>query len=150
MIVVPRHYENRKTILVTGSAGFWGSHLIGRLLADGNEGACVGNFFTGPKRNIELLSNDLRFEFIRHDVAFPLCLGVGAINILGLAKHLSCKILQAFTGGVYGNPEIDPPVESCWGTILIYGDGSQTRPFCYVDELIDSMVRTPLPAAGLR
>jgi len=234
VIVVPRHYENRKSVLVTGGAGFLGSHLIDRLLADGNEVVCIDNFFTGSKHNIEHLFDDPRFEFIRHDVTFPLYLEVdeifnlacpaspihyqhdpvqttktsvhGAINMLGLAKRLGCKILQASTSEVYGDPEINPQVESYWGRvnpigprscydegkrcaetlffdyhrqhaletkvvrifntygprmhandgrvvsnfivqalqgkpITIYGDGSQTRSFCYVDDLIEGMVR---------
>ena len=229
-----RLYDSRKRILVTGGAGFLGSHLIDRLLGEGHEVLCVDNLFTGSKRNIEHLHGVARFEFIRHDVTFPLYVEVdeiynlacpaspihyqydpvqttktsvhGAINMLGLAKRLNCRILQASTSEVYGDPVIHPQVESYWGNvnpiglrscydegkrcaetlffdyrrqhgleikvarifntygprmhpadgrvvsnfimqalqgqaITIYGDGSQTRLFCYVEDLIDGLVR---------
>ncbi len=228
-----RNYEATKRVLVTGGAGFLGSHLIDRLLAQGHDVVCVDNLFTGTKRNIEHLFGNPRFEFIRHDVTFPLYLEVdeiynlacpaspihyqhdpvqttktsvhGAINMLGLAKRLRCPILQASTSEVYGDPTVHPQVESYWGNvnpigprscydegkrcaetlffdyhrqhglsikvarifntygprmhpndgrvvsnfivqalkgepITIYGDGSQTRSFCYVDDMIDAFV----------
>ena len=224
----------KKRILVTGGAGFIGSHLCKKLLNDGNEIICVDNFFTGNKRNILDLINDPYFEVIRHDITFPLYLEVdeiynlacpaspinyqidpvqttktsvhGAINMLGLAKRLKIKILQASTSEVYGDPEVHPQVEEYWGRvnpigirscydeskrcaetlffdyhrqnklnikvvrifntygpnmqpddgrvvsnfivqslkgkdITIYGDGSQTRSFCYVDDLIDGFIK---------
>ena len=229
-----RLYESRKRILVTGGAGFLGSHLIDRLLADGHEVLCVDNLFTGTKRNIEHLIGNPLFEFMRHDVTFPLYVEAdeiynlacpaspihyqhdpvqttktsvhGAINMLGLAKRLRCRILQASTSEVYGDPEVHPQREAYWGKvnpigpracydegkrcaetlffdyhrqngleikvarifntygprmhpadgrvvsnfivqalknepITIYGDGKQTRSFCYVDDLIDGLVR---------
>jgi UDP-glucuronate decarboxylase len=229
-----RLYESRKRILVTGGAGFIGSHLIDRLLAQGHEVLCVDNLFTGNKRNIDHLHTHPRFEFMRHDVTMPLYVEVdeiynlacpaspihyqhdpvqttktsvhGAINMLGLAKRLRCKIFQASTSEVYGDPAVHPQPESYWGNvnpigprscydegkrcaetlffdyhrqhgldikvarifntygprmhpndgrvvsnfivqalsnepITIYGDGSQTRSFCYVDDLIDGFVR---------
>lgn len=231
---MPRSYDSTKRILVTGGAGFLGSHLCERLLSDGHEVICVDNFFTGTKRNIiHLLDNPL-FELIRHDVTFPLYLEVdeiynlacpaspihyqhdpvqttktsvhGAINMLGLAKRLGAKILQASTSEVYGDPSVHPQTEDYWGNvnpigerscydegkrcaetlffdyrrqlglkikvarifntygprmhpadgrvvsnfivqalrgepITLYGDGEQTRSFCYVDELIDALMR---------
>jgi len=229
-----RQYDSRKRILVTGGAGFLGSHLIDRLLAQGHEILCVDNLFTGTKRNIEHLANHNRFEFMRHDVTFPLFVEVdqifnlacpaspihyqhdpvqttktavhGAINMLGLAKRLRCPILQASTSEVYGDPTEHPQSESYWGNvnpigprscydegkrcaetlffdynrqhnleikvarifntygprmhpadgrvvsnfimqalkndpITIYGDGSQTRSFCYVDDLVGGLVK---------
>jgi UDP-glucuronate decarboxylase len=229
-----RLYNNRKRILVTGGAGFLGSHLVDRLLKEGNEVVCADNLFTGTKRNIEHLHGNPRFEFIRHDVTFPLYVEVdeiynlacpaspiqyqhdpvqttktsvhGAINMLGLAKRLKCRILQASTSEVYGDPAVHPQTEDYWGhvnpigprscydegkrcaetlffdyhrqcnleikvarifntygprmhpsdgrvvsnfiiqalneePITLYGDGSQTRSFCYVDDLIDGLVR---------
>ena len=140
-----RLYDSRKRILVTGGAGFLGSHLIDRLLGEGHEVLCVDNLFTGSKRNIEHLHGVARFEFIRHDVTFPLYVEVdeiynlacpaspihyqydpvqttktsvhGAINMLGLAKRLNCRILQASTSEVYGDPVIHPQVESYWGNV---------------------------------
>lgn len=229
-----RSYGNCKRVLVTGGAGFLGSHLIDRLLSDGHEVVCVDNLFTGTKRNIEHLHENPRFEFLRHDITFPLYVEVdeiynlacpaspvqyqhdpvqttktsvhGAINMLGLAKRLNCRILQASTSEVYGDPAIHPQTEQYWGNvnpigprscydegkrcaetlffdyhrqcgleikvarifntygprmhradgrvvsnfiiqalngepITLYGDGSQTRSFCYVDDLIDGLVR---------
>ena len=223
-----------KTILVTGGAGFLGSHLCDRLVSEGNEVVCVDNLFTGSKDNIRHLLDNDRFEFIRHDVTFPLYLEVdqiynlacpaspvhyqydpvqttktsvhGAINMLGLAKRTGARVFQASTSEVYGDPEVHPQPESYWGRvnpigirscydegkrcaetlffdyhrqhgteikvarifntygprmnpedgrvvsnfvvqalknepITIYGDGSQTRSFCYVDDLIRGFVR---------
>jgi UDP-glucuronate decarboxylase len=231
---MPRLYDSRKRILVTGGAGFLGSHLIDRLLDQGHEVLCIDNLFTGTKRNIEHLHGHPCFEFIRHDVTFPLYLEVdeiynlacpaspihyqhdpvqttktsvhGAINMLGLAKRLRCRILQASTSEVYGDPSIHPQTEDYWGNvnpigprscydegkrcaetlffdyhrqhgleikvarifntygprmhpadgrvvsnfivqalkgepITLYGDGNQTRSFCYVDDLIDGFIR---------
>ena len=224
----------RKRILVTGGAGFLGSHLCERLLGEGNEVICLDNFFTGDKENIKHLMNDPFFEVIRHDVTLPIYLEVdeiynlacpaspphyqfdpvattktsvmGAINMLGLAKRCKAKILQASTSEVYGDPEIHPQTEDYRGSvnpigiracydegkrcaetlffdyyrqhgvdikvmrifntygpnmdpydgrvvsnfivqalkgedITIYGDGKQTRSFCYVDDLIEGMIR---------
>lgn len=224
----------RKRILVTGGAGFLGSHLCRRLINDGHEVICVDNFFTGEKANLADLLVHPRFEVIRHDVTFPLYVEVdeiynmacpaspihyqndpvqttktsvhGAINMLGLAKRLGAKILQASTSEVYGDPEVHPQVEGYWGRvnpigvrscydegkrcaetlffdykrqhdltirvarifntygpnmhvndgrvvsnfivqalngepITLYGDGGQTRSFCYVDDMIDALVR---------
>ena len=226
--------SNQKTILVTGGAGFLGSHLCDRLIAQGHEVVCVDNFFTGTKRNIEHLIGNPRFELVRHDVTFPLFIEVdqiynlacpaspvhyqhdpvqttktsvhGAINMLGLAKRLKCRIFQASTSEVYGDPSQHPQTESYWGNvnpigtrscydegkrcaetlffdyhrqhnleikvarifntygprmhpndgrvvsnfivqalkgepITIYGDGQQTRSFCYVDDLIEGFIR---------
>ncbi|MGB4069086.1 MAG: UDP-glucuronic acid decarboxylase family protein [Nitrospira sp.] len=223
-----------KKILVTGGAGFLGSHLCDRLIAAGHEVLCVDNYFTGSKRNIEHLLAHSRFEVLRHDVTFPLYVEVdeiynlacpaspihyqsdpvqttktsvhGAINMLGLAKRVKAHILQASTSEVYGDPEVHPQPESYWGKVnpvgvrscydegkrcaetlffdywrqhklkikvarifntygprmhpndgrvvsnfivqalkeepvTIYGDGSQTRSFCYVDDLVDGMIR---------
>ena len=231
---VARSYGTRKRILVTGGAGFLGSHLIDRLLSDGHEVLCVDNLFTGTKRNIEHLHTNPRFEFMRHDVTFPLYVEVdeiynlacpaspihyqhdpvqttktsvhGAINMLGLAKRLKCRILQASTSEVYGDPAVHPQTEDYWGhvnpigprscydegkrcaetlffdyhrqtgleikvarifntygprmhradgrvvsnfiiqalagePITLYGDGSQTRSFCFVSDLVDGLVR---------
>jgi len=228
-----RNYDSRKRILVTGGAGFLGSHLCDRLLGQGHEVLCVDNLFTGTKRNIDHLHANPRFEFLRHDVTFPLFIEVdeiynlacpaspihyqhdpvqttktsvhGAINMLGLAKRLRCRIFQASTSEVYGDPHIHPQPESYWGNvnpvgirscydegkrcaetlffdyhrqhkleikvarifntygprmhpadgrvvsnfivqalknepITIYGEGQQTRSFCYVDDLIDAFV----------
>jgi len=225
---------NGRTILVTGGSGFLGSFLCEKLLELGNDVICLDNFYTGSKRNILHLLGNTHFELIRHDVTFPLYVEVdeiynlacpaspihyqrdpvqtvktcvhGAINMLGLAKRLGVKILQASTSEVYGDPAIHPQVESYWGNvnpigvrscydegkrcaetlfncyrmqcglpvkivrifntygprmhphdgrvvsnfilqalqdqpITIYGDGSQTRSFCYRDDLIDAMIR---------
>ncbi len=229
-----RSYSARKRILVTGGAGFLGSHLCDRLVGDGHEVLCVDNFFTGDKSNITHLLRHERFELLRHDITFPLFVEVdeiynlacpaspvhyqhdpvqttktsvhGAINMLGLAKRLKVKILQASTSEVYGDPAVHPQTEDYWGhvnpigprscydegkrcaetlffdyhrqhglaikvarifntygprmhladgrvvsnfivqalngqPITLYGDGSQTRSFCYVDDLIDGLVR---------
>lgn len=229
-----RAYDSRKRILVTGGAGFLGSHLIDRLIAAGHEVVCVDNFFTGTKRNIEHLRGHSLFELIRHDITFPLYIEVdeiynlacpaspihyqhdpvqttktsvlGAINMLGLAKRLKCRILQASTSEVYGDPDVHPQREDYWGrvnpigarscydegkrcaetlffdyhrqlrlnikvarifntygprmhpadgrvvsnfiiqalrgqVVSIYGDGSQTRSFCYVSDLVDGLIR---------
>jgi UDP-glucuronate decarboxylase len=224
----------KKRILVTGGAGFLGSHLCKRLLNDGNDVICADNFFTGTKDNIISLLNNPHFEILRHDVTFPLYVEVdeiynlacpaspvhyqhdpvqttktsvhGAINMLGLAKRVKAKIFQASTSEVYGDPQVHPQNESYWGhvnpigfrscydegkrcaetlffdyrrqhrlkikvarifntygpnmhpndgrvvsnfivqalrnqPITIYGDGSQSRSFCYVDDLIEAFVR---------
>lgn len=229
-----RLYDSRKRILVTGGAGFIGSHLIDRLLEQGHEVLCADNLFTGTKRNIDHLHNHPRFEFMRHDVTFPLYVEVdeiynlacpaspvhyqhdpvqttktsvhGAINVLGLAKRLKAKVFQASTSEVYGDPSVHPQPESYWGNvnpigirscydegkrcaetlffdyhrqhrieikvarifntygprmhhadgrvvsnfivqalrgepITIYGDGSQTRSFCFVDDLVEGFLR---------
>ena len=221
-------------VLVTGGAGFVGSHLCERLIADGCEVLCIDNFFTGRRSNIAHLLTHPRFELMRHDVTFPLYVEVdqiynlacpaspvhyqhdpvqttktsvhGAINMLGLAKRLGAKILQASTSEVYGDPHVHPQTEDYWGhvnpigprscydegkrcaetlffdyhrqhclrikvvrifntygprmlpndgrvvsnfivqalsgqPITLYGDGTQTRSFCYVDDLIEAMVR---------
>jgi UDP-glucuronate decarboxylase len=226
------HLETRT--LITGGAGFLGSHLCERLLAEGADVICVDNFFTGARRNIEHLLDHKHFELVRHDVTFPLYIEVdqiynlacpaspihyqhdpvqttktsvhGAINMLGLAKRLRAKILQASTSEVYGDPSVHPQIEEYWGNvnpiglrscydegkrcaetlffdywrqhklrikvarifntygprmhpndgrvvsnfivqallgrdITVYGDGAQTRSFCYVDELVDGLVR---------
>ena len=147
-----RSYGTRKQILVTGGAGFLGSHLIDRLLSDGHEVLCVDNLFTGTKRNIEHLHANPRFEFMRHDVTFPLYVEVdeiynlacpaspihyqhdpvqttktsvhGAINMLGLAKRLKCRILQASTSEVYGDPAVHPQTEDYWGNVNPIGPRS--------------------------
>ena len=229
-----RAYSEQKRILVTGGAGFLGSHLCERLVAEGHEVLCVDNLFTGSRRNIGHLLNNPAFEFMRHDVTFPLYVEVdeiynlacpaspihyqhdpvqttktsvhGAINLLGLAKRLGVKILQASTSEVYGDPSVHPQTEDYWGhvnpigkrscydegkrcaetlffdyhrqmglgikvarifntygprmhpndgrvvsnfivhalqgkDITLYGDGSQTRSFCYVDDTIDGLIR---------
>ena len=227
-------YGNIKKILVTGGAGFLGSHLCERLLSQGHEILCVDNFYTGTRSNIEKFLGEPRFEFMRHDVTFPLYVEVdeiynlacpaspihyqfdpvqttktsvhGAINMLGLAKRTKARILQASTSEVYGDPEVHPQPEEYWGRvnpigfrscydegkrcaetlffdyhrqhgleikvirifntygprmhpndgrvvsnlimqalkgedITLYGDGQQTRSFCYVDDLIEAMIR---------
>ncbi len=224
----------RKKILITGGGGFIGSHLCERLLNAGNEVLCVDNFFTGEKDNIVHLMSSPFFEVLRHDITFPLYVEVneiynlacpaspvhyqfdpvqtvktavhGAINMLGLAKRLKVKILQASTSEVYGNPAVHPQPEGYWGSvnpiglrscydegkrcaetlffdyhrqhklkikvarifntygprmhlndgrvvsnfiiqalkggdITVYGDGSQTRSFCYVDDMIEGLIK---------
>ena len=226
--------SNRKRVLVTGGAGFLGSHLCERLLKEGNDVLCVDNFYSGTKDNIAYLLPNPYFELIRHDIIFPLHVEVdeiynlacpaspvhyqrdpvqttktsvhGAINMLGLAKRVGAKILQASTSEVYGDPEVHPQREDYWGRvnpvgvrscydegkrcaetlffdywrqhaldikvmrifntygprmhpndgrvvsnfivqalrgedISIYGDGLQTRSFCYVDDLIEAFIR---------
>ena len=226
--------SNRKRILVTGGAGFLGSHLCERLLSEGNDVICLDNFYSGAKDNISHLLNNPFFELIRHDVTMPLYTEVdeiynlacpvspihyqkdpvqttktsvhGAINMLGLAKRTKAKIFQSSTSEVYGDPEVHPQSENYWGRvnpagirscydegkrcaetlffdywrqhdleikvarifntygprmhpndgrvvsnfimqalsnrdITIYGDGSQTRSFCYVDDLIDGFIK---------
>ena len=225
---------HRKRILITGGAGFLGSHLCERLLKEGNDILCLDSFFTGTKHNVIHLMDDHNFELIRHDVEFPIHIEVdeiynlacpaspphyqhnpihtnktsvlGAINMLGLAKRNKAKIMQASTSEVYGDPQVHPQTEDYWGNvnpigirscydegkrcaetlffdyyrqhnlkikvarifntygpnmhpndgrvvsnfiiqalknedITIYGDGSQSRSFCYVDELIDGFIR---------
>ncbi|HPE34247.1 MAG TPA: SDR family oxidoreductase [Bacteroidales bacterium] len=224
----------RKRILVTGGAGFLGSHLCERLLGDGHDVICLDNYFTGQKQNVVHLINHPYFELVRHDVTMPYFIEVdeiynlacpaspvhyqynpiktvktsvmGAINMLGLAKRIRAKVLQASTSEVYGDPEIHPQTESYWGhvnpigeracydegkraaetlfvnyhkqngvrikiirifntygprmhpndgrvvsnfimqalhnkDITMYGDGMQTRSFCYVDDLLEGMIR---------
>ena len=224
----------RKRILVTGGAGFLGSHLCERLVADGHDVLCVDNFYTGTKRNVAHLLDNANFELMRHDVTFPLYVEVdeiynlacpaspihyqfdpvqttktsvhGAINMLGLAKRVKAKLLQASTSEVYGDARVHPQTEDYWGHVnpigprscydegkrcaetlctdyrrqhgldvriarifntygprmhprdgrvvsnfvmqalageplTVYGDGTQTRCFCYVDDLIDGLIR---------
>jgi UDP-glucuronate decarboxylase len=228
-------------ILITGGAGFLGSHLCERLLAEGHDVLCLDNFFTGSKANINHLLGNPHFECIRHDVINPIYLEVdqiynlacpaspvhyqinpiktiktnvmGAINTLGLAKRVKARILQASTSEVYGNPEVDPQQEDYWGrvnpigirscydegkraaeclmmdyhrqnqvevkiarifntygprmavcdgrvvsnfivqalkgeSLTVYGDGSQTRSFCYVDDLVEGLIRMMNSAEG--
>ena len=227
-------YALRKRVLVTGGAGFLGSHLCERLLADGHDVLCVDNFYTGTKDNIKALLDNGNFELLRHDVTFPLYVEVdeiynlacpaspvhyqfdpvqttktsvhGAINMLGLAKRVKARILHASTSEVYGDPQVHPQRENYWGhvnpvgarscydegkrcaetlffdyhrqhrlgikvarifntygprmhpndgrvvsnfilqalrgqPITVYGKGRQTRSFCYVDDLVDGLVR---------
>ena len=235
-----RRYNPRRRVLVTGGAGFLGSHLIDRLLERGDEVVCADNLFTGTKRNIDHLHDHPRFEFVRHDVTFPLYIEVdeiynlacpaspvhyqhdpvqttktsvhGAINMLGLAKRLKARIFQASTSEVYGDPSVHPQTEAYWGNVnpigprscydegkrcaetlffdyhrqhrldirvarifntygprmhpndgrvvsnfivqalqgqdlTLYGDGLQTRSFCYVDDLVEGFLRfMDLPA----
>jgi UDP-glucuronate decarboxylase len=227
-------YQQAPKVLVTGGAGFLGSHLCDRLIERGEDVLCVDNFYTGSKRNVDQLIDHHRFELMRHDVTFPLYVEVnrifnlacpaspvhyqydpvqttktsvhGAINMLGLAKRVGARILQASTSEVYGDPEVHPQTEAYWGRvnpvgirscydegkrcaetlffdyrrqhdleikvvrifntygprmhphdgrvvsnfivqalqnqdITIYGDGSQTRSFCYVDDLVEAILR---------
>ncbi len=227
-------YHQNKRVLITGGAGFLGSHLCDRLVAEDFEVLCVDNCFTGTRQNIFHLLNKPNFEFIRHDITFPLYLEVdeiynlacpaspvhyqfdpvqttktsvhGAINMLGLAKRVKAKILQASTSEVYGDPDVHPQPETYWGRvnpigprscydegkrcaetlffdyyrqhnlkikvarifntygprmhpndgrvvsnfivqalknkdITVFGDGTQTRSFCYVDDLIEGLIR---------
>jgi len=236
-----RKYNASKRMLVTGGAGFLGSHLCDRLIEQGHDVLCVDNFFTGTKRNVEHLLDHPRFELMRHDVTFPLYIEVdeifnlacpaspihyqhdpvqttktsvhGAINMLGLAKRVRAKILQASTSEVYGDPEIHPQTEDYWGNvnpigirscydegkrcaetlffdywrqhalpikvarifntygprmqpndgrvvssfivqalkgdpITVFGDGGQTRSFCYVDDLVEAITRLMLTGEG--
>mgnify|MGYP003483077823 FL=1 len=236
-----RGYDATKRVLVTGGAGFLGSHLCDRLVAAGHDVVCADNLFTGSKRNIAHLLGNPNFEFVRHDVTFPLYLEVdeiwnlacpaspihyqhdpvqttktsvhGAINMLGLAKRLRARIFQASTSEVYGDPQVHPQPESYWGhvntigprscydegkrcaetlffdyhrqhaleikvarifntygprmhpndgrvvsnfivqalrnqPITIYGEGQQTRSFCYVDDLIEAFLRFMDTPAG--
>ncbi len=229
-----RNYNLRKRVLVTGGAGFLGSHLCERLLTDDRDVLCVDNFFTGTKDNIAHLLPNPHFELMRHDITFPLFVEVdeiynlacpaapihyqydpvqttktsvhGAINMLGLAKRVRAKILQASTSEIYGDPKVHPQTEDYWGhvnpigirscydegkrcaetlffdyhrqhrlrikvarifntygprmhpndgrvvsnfimqalkgePITVYGEGSQTRSFCYVDDLIEGLIR---------
>lgn len=228
-----KNYSNKR-ILVTGGAGFLGSHLCEKLLNNGNEVICVDNFYTGAKANVVHLLSNSNFEILRHDICFPLYVEVdeiynlacpaspihyqfdpvqttktsvhGAINMLGLAKRVKAKILQASTSEVYGDPAVHPQLETYWGNvnpigsracydegkrcaetlffdyyrqhklrikvarifntygpkmhpndgrvvsnfivqalkgedITIYGDGRQTRSFCYVDDLINGLIK---------
>jgi UDP-glucuronate decarboxylase len=239
-----RRYNGRAQVLVTGGAGFLGSHLCERLLAEGHEVLCADNFFTGTRRNVEHLLDNPRFELIRHDITMPLYVEVdevynlacpaspvhyqhdpvqtvktsvhGAINMLGIAKRTHARIFQASTSEVYGDPDMHPQPEAYWGRvnpvglrscydegkrcaetlfmdyhrqygvdvriarifntygprmhpndgrvvsnfivqalrgepITIYGQGQQTRSFCFVDDLVDGFVRymkAPGPLPG--
>ena len=229
-----RHYDSIKRVLVTGGAGFLGSHLCERLLNDGHDVLCVDNFYTGRRANIAHLLDNPNFEMMRHDITFPLYVEVdeiynlacpaapihyqfdpvattkvsvhGSINMLGLAKRTKAKIFQASTSEVYGDPEVHPQTEDYWGhvnpiglrscydegkrcaetlffdyrrqhnvaikvarifntygprmhvndgrvvsnfvvqalrgeDITIFGDGNQTRSFCYCDDLIEGFIR---------
>ncbi len=233
---------SRTRTLITGGSGFIGSHLCDRLLADGHEILCVDNYYTGRRQNIEHLLGNPRFEALRHDITYPLYVEVdeiynlacpaspihyqfdpvqtlktsvhGSINMLGLAKRIKARILQASTSEVYGDPHVSPQSESYWGNvnplgiracydegkraaetlffdyhrqhkvdiriarifntygprmhpndgrvvsnfimqalrgepITIYGDGTQTRSFCYVDDLIDGIIRFMHNGEGL-
>jgi UDP-glucuronate decarboxylase len=229
-----RHYDSIKRVLVTGGAGFLGSHLCERLLGEGNDVLCVDNYFTGRRANIAHLLDNPNFEVMRHDITFPLYVEVdeiynlacpaapihyqydpvqttkvsvhGAINVLGLAKRTQAKVFQASTSEVYGDPTVHPQTEDYWGNvnpigirscydegkrcaetlffdyhrqnkvrikvarifntygprmhvndgrvvsnfvvqalrgadITLYGDGSQTRSFCYCDDMIEGFLR---------
>ena len=226
--------HNQKRILITGGAGFLGSHLCDRLAEEGHDVLCLDNFFTGSKRNISHLLGKPNFELIRHDLVQPIFIEadeiynlacpaspihyqynpvktvktsvMGSINMLGLAKRVKAKILQAFTSEIYGNPAVHPQKEDYWGNvntiglrscydegkrcaetlffdyhrqnkvnirvvrifntygprmhpndgrvvnnfidqalknqkITVYGDGSQSRSFCYVDDMVEGMIR---------
>ncbi|MGD0232625.1 MAG: UDP-glucuronic acid decarboxylase family protein [Syntrophorhabdales bacterium] len=227
-------YRSRKRILVTGGAGFIGSHLCERLLSDGHEVLCLDNFFTGLKKNVAHLMGNPNFEIIRHDITLPILVEadwifnlacpaspihyqynpvkttkvnvLGALNVLGLAKRVRARVLQASTSEVYGDPDVHPQHEDYWGNvnpigprscydegkrvaetlffdylrqnkvdikvvrifntygprmrpddgrvvsnfivqalrggdITVYGDGSQSRSFCYIDDLVEGMIR---------
>src|SRR6266568_197411 len=167
-----------RRILVTGGAGFLGSHLCAKLIAAGHEVLCVDNFYTGRRTNLAPLLQHPALEVMRHDICFPLYVEVdefynlacpaspvhyqfdpvqttktsvhGSINMLGLAKRIKAKILQASTSEVYGDPQVHPQdgrvisnfiVQALQGEDLtVYGDGGQTRSFCYVDDLIDGLI----------
>jgi UDP-glucuronate decarboxylase len=150
--VVGSHMHLEQRILVTGGSGFLGSHLCDRLLAEGANVICVDNFFSGARRNVEHLFDHKRFELIRHDVTFPLYVEVdqiynlacpaspihyqrdsvqttktsvhGAINMLGLAKRVKAKVLQASTSEVYGDPNVHPQTEEYWGNVNPIGPRS--------------------------
>ncbi len=232
-MTITRKYSQNRRVLVTGGSGFLGSHLIDRLLARGDEVLCVDNFFTGAKRNVSHLLDNPNFELMRHDVTIPLFVEVdeiynlacpaspvhyqhdpvqttktsvhGAINLLGLAKRVGAKILQASTSEVYGDPDVHPQTEDYWGRvnpiglrscydegkrcaetlffdyqrqhgvrikvarifntygprmheadgrvvsnfivqalsgspITIFGDGAQTRSFCFVDDMVGGLI----------
>ena len=149
MSSLPRQYSIRKRVLVTGGAGFLGSHLCGRLLEDGHDVLCLDNFFTGTRDNILHLLDNPHFELLRHDITFPLYVEVdkifnlacpaspihyqynpvktvktnvmGALNMLGLAKRVKARILQASTSEIYGNPTVHPQPESYWGNVNCVG-----------------------------
>ncbi len=163
-MTVWRLYESRKKILVTGGAGFIGSHLVDRLLAQGHEVLCVDNLYTGTKRNIEHLHSHPRFEFLRHDITLPLHVEVdeiynlacpaspvhyqhdpvqttktsvhGAINMLDLARRSKARIFQASTSEVYGDPQVHPQKESYWGNVNPNG-----LRVCYIDDVVDAILR---------
>lgn len=227
-------YDTPKRILITGGAGFIGSHLCERLINDGHEVICLDNYFTGNKENVSHLMNHHRFELIRHDITEPILMEadwifnlacpaspihyqynpvktikvnvLGALNMLGLAKRVKARILQASTSEIYGDPDVHPQKEEYWGNvnpvgkrscydegkrvaetlffdymrqnkvdikvvrifntygprmrsddgrvvsnfivqalknepITMYGDGSQTRSFCYIDDMIEGLIR---------
>ena len=179
-------YTSPRRTLVTGGAGFIGSHLCERLLYDGHEVVCLDNFFTGTRENIAHLIGRPGFEIIRHDITQPILLEVdwifnlacpaspihyqynpvktikvnvlGTLNVLGLAKRVRARIFQASTSEIYGDPETHPQVETYWGNVnpigkrscydegkrvaeTIYGDGSQTRSFTYVDDMVEGIIR---------
>ena len=237
-----RHYDSIKRVLVTGGAGFLGSHLCEQLLAEGHDVLCVDNYFTGRRANIAHLLGNPNFEVMRHDITFPLYVEVdeiynlacpaapihyqydpvqttkvsvhGAINVLGLAKRTKAKVFQASTSEVYGDPSVHPQKEDYWGNvnpiglrscydegkrcaetlffdyhrqndvrikvarifntygprmhvndgrvvsnfvvqalrgedITLYGDGAQTRSFCYCDDLIEGFVRLMATAENI-
>ena len=179
-------YTSPRRTLVTGGAGFIGSHLCERLLYDGHEVVCLDNFFTGTRENIAHLIGRPGFEIIRHDITQPILLEVdwifnlacpaspihyqynpvktikvnvlGTLNVLGLAKRVRARIFQASTSEIYGDPETHPQVETYWGNVnpigkrscydegkrvaeTLYGDGSQTRSFTYVDDMVEGIIR---------
>ncbi|MGZ5146891.1 MAG: GDP-mannose 4,6-dehydratase, partial [Burkholderiales bacterium] len=174
-----KKYRNRKRILVTGGAGFLGSHLCERLLRDGNDVLCVDNFFTGSRENVDALVPSRRFELIRHDVTFPLYVEVdeiynlacpaspihyqhdpvqttktsvhGAINMLGLAKRVRAKILQASTSEVYGDPQVHPQTEEYWGHVnpiglrSCYDEGKRCAETLFFDYHRQHKLRIKVP-----